>query len=302
MRQIGRRASEQGSGNGVTPAAPPRLASWLHRRLRAFELREWRLPAYAGLKGTALLFAATAIAGVVSAGRVEQVAGDIGRASGLVVDNVRISGQIETSEVAVLDRLELQPDTALPFIDVAAARARIETLPWVKQATLRKVYPSTLKITIEERAPIALWQHDQTLSVIDANGRVMGDAGEAHGQLLRLIGKGSEKRADEALALADAAPPFRDHVRAAMLVGERRWNLLLDNGVTLLLPEQDPKAALARIAALDESNGLLSKDIVSIDLRLDGRMYVRLTPDAAARRLAAIKEQEKIAKRKGASI
>ncbi|MBN8998653.1 MAG: FtsQ-type POTRA domain-containing protein, partial [Rhizobiales bacterium] len=156
MRQIGRRAT----GEGSEGTAPSRHVSWLYRRVRGFARREWTLPAHAGLKATVLLFIATGVAGVVAADRVGEVSADLGRASGLLVDNVRITGQIETSEVAVLDRLQLAPDSALPFIDVEAARARIETLPWVQQATLRKIYPSTLKITIDERAPFALWQHD----------------------------------------------------------------------------------------------------------------------------------------------
>lgn len=303
MRQISRRAKGQ-TGEGVAAsaaAAPSRLASWLRRRMKVVGRIDWRLPAYAGTKGLVLLFGATAVAGIVSAGRVDEVVGDFSRATGLVVDNVRISGQMETSEVAVLDKLQLQPDASLPFVDVDAARERIETLPWVQQASLRKIYPSTLKITIDERVPFAIWQHDQNLSVIDASGRVIGAANGSYGKLLRLVGKGADTRADEALALVDAYPAIRDRLRAAVLVSERRWDLVLDNGVTIMLPEEEPRSALDRVAAFDTSKELLSKDITVVDLRLGDRMYVRLSPDAAARRLAAIKEQEKLAKRKGAS-
>jgi cell division protein FtsQ len=303
LRQMNERANRQTgeAGAPASGAAPTRLASWFRRRLRTLDRQQWRLPRHAGLQGLALLFAATAIAGTVSAGRVDEFTADLGRATGLIVESVRITGQMETSEVAVLDKLELGPHAALPFIDVKSARDRIETLPWVQQATLRKVYPSTLKITIDERVPFALWQRDQTISVIDESGRVIGDAREMHGKLLRLVGKGADQRVDEALALANSIEAVRDHLKAAMLVSERRWDLLLDNGVLLKLPEENPQAALDRIGALDASNGLLSKDIVSVDLRLGDRMFVRLTPEAATRRLAAIKQQEKIAKRKGAS-
>ncbi|MCX5515945.1 cell division protein FtsQ [Kaistia algarum] len=303
MRQISRRKTGQ-TVEGLAASAgavPTKFASWFRRRMKVVERMDWRLPAHVGVKGLAVLFAATAIAGIVSAGRVDEVVGEVSHAAGLVVDNVRISGQMETSEVAVLDKLELNPDASLPFINVEAAKARIETLPWVQQATLRKIYPSTLKITIDERVPFALWQHDQSVSVIDQTGRVIGDAGEVHNGLLRLIGKGAETRVDEALSLVDPFPALRDRLKAAVLVGERRWDLVLDNGVTLMLPEEQPATALAQVAAFDASNGLLSKDIVSLDLRLGDRMFVRLSPDAAAKRLAAIKEQEKLAKRRGAS-
>ena len=304
MRQVvGGQADEQGGRGQIDGAAPAglRMPSWLHRRMKAVARLERQLPAHIGIELTALLFIATGIAGVVSAGRTGELVASLSNAGGLVVESVKITGQMETSEVAVLAKLQLPADASLPAIDVASARERIETLPWVQTASLRKVYPSTLKITIDERQPYVLWQHDQQLQVLDETGRVIGDASDAHRSLVRVLGDGAESRAAEALALADTAPAIRSRLKAAVLVGERRWNFVLDNGVTLMLPQDDPKAALARIAAFDQSDNLLGRDIVSLDLRLGDRMYVRLTPEAAARRDADLKEQAKLAKRKGAS-
>ncbi len=304
MRQVdGGQADGQGGRGQADIAAPAglRMPSWLHRKMKAVARIERRLPPHLGLELTALLFIATGVAGVVSAGRTSELVASLSNASGLVVESVKITGQMETSEVAVLQKLDLPADASLPAIDVASARERIETLPWVQTASLRKVYPSTLKITIDERQPYVLWQHDQQLQVLDETGRVIGDASDAHRGLVRVLGDGAESRASEALALADTAPAIRARLKAAVLVGERRWNFVLDNGVTLMLPQDDAKAALARIAGFDQSNNLLGRDIVSVDLRLGDRMYVRLTPDAAARRDADLKEQAKLAKRKGAS-
>lgn len=302
MRQVveGQVDGEGGRDEVATPAAP-RMPSWLHRRMKALDRMQRRLPAHVGLQLMALLFAATGAAGVIAAGRTGELIGSLSNAGGLVVESVKITGQMETSEVAVLDKLQLPPDASLPAIDVASARARIESLPWVQTASLRKVYPSTLKITIDERQPYVLWQHDQSLSVLDNTGRVIGDASDAHRDLVRVVGTGAEKRASEALALADSAPAIRARLKAAVLVGERRWNFVLDNGVTLMLPQDDPKAALQRIAGFDKDDNLLGRDIVSVDLRLGDRMFVRLSPEAAARREADLKEQAKLAKRRGAS-
>ncbi len=304
MRQVVEgQADEQGARATADIAAPTaqRMPSWLHRRLKSLARIERRLPPHIGLELTALLFIATGTVGVLSAGRTAELVATLSHAGGLVVESVKITGQMETSEVAVLEKLQLPADASLPAIDVASARERIETLPWVQTASLRKVYPSTLKITIDERQPYVLWQHDQQLQVLDETGRVIGDASDAHRSLVRVLGDGAEARAPEALALADTAPGIRARLKAAVLVGERRWNFVLDNGVTLMLPQDDPKAALARIAGFDQSDNLLGRDIVSVDLRLGDRMYVRLTPEAAARREADLKEQAKLAKRKGAS-
>ena len=286
---------------GPVRATSPRMPSWLVRRMRALDRLNSRLPAHIGLELAALLFIATGAWGVIAAGRTQELVNTLSASGGLVVDSVRITGQMETSEVAVLQKLQLPPDATLPSIDVEAARERIETLPWVQNASLRKVYPSTLKITIDERQPYVLWQHDQALSVLDKTGRVIGDAGDSHRNLIRVVGEGAETRAAEALALADTVPSIRDRLRAAVLVGERRWNFVLDDGVTLMLPQDDPKAALAKIGELDAKDNLLERDIVSVDLRLGDRMFVRLSPDAAAKRDVDLKEKAKIATRKGAS-
>jgi cell division protein FtsQ len=60
----------------------------------------------------------------------------------------------------------------------------------------------------------------------------------------------------------------------AARVGQRRWNLYLDNGITILLPEKNVAEALARLAALESSQHLLSKGVKSVDLRFSGRVIV----------------------------
>ncbi|MCX5578242.1 cell division protein FtsQ/DivIB [Kaistia terrae] len=304
MRQISPRSTKETAGDAPATemAAGLKLSPWLRRRIRTFSRINWRVPRHAGLKGTALLFAATGIAGIISADRVDETVTWLSSASGLAIESVKITGQTETSEIAVLNRLELPPEASLATFDLSSARERVETLPWVENATLRKVYPATLKITIDERKPYVLWQRDQTVSVIDEQGRVIGDASDTHFRdLIRVVGQGADKRAGEAIALAASASSIRSRLRAAVLISERRWNFMLDNGVTLMLPQEKPEAALAVIADLDARNGLLSKDVVSVDLRLGNRMFVRLTPEAAERRTVEIKEREKLAKRKGAS-
>lgn len=304
MRQISPRSTKETAGDAPATemAAGLKLSPWLRRRIRTFSRIDWRVPRHAGLKGTALLFAATGIAGIISADRVDETVTWLSSASGLAIESVKITGQTETSEIAVLNQLELPPEASLATFDLSSARERVETLPWVENATLRKVYPATLKITIDERKPYVLWQRDQTVSVIDEQGRIIGDASDTHFRdLIRVVGQGADKRAGEAIALAASASSIRSRLRAAVLISERRWNLMLDNGVTLMLPQEKPEEALAVIADLDARNGLLSKDVVSVDLRLGNRMFVRLTPEAAERRTVEIKEREKLAKRKGAS-
>ncbi|MCH7555160.1 MAG: cell division protein FtsQ, partial [Proteobacteria bacterium] len=55
----------------------------------------------------------------------------------------------------------------------------------------------------------------------------------------------------------------------------RRWNLRLDNGVDVELPEAGINAAWRRLADIERRHRLLSRDITAIDLRLPDRLVVR---------------------------
>jgi len=58
-------------------------------------------------------------------------------------------------------------------------------------------------------------------------------------------------------------------------MNERRWNLRIDNAIDVLLPEESPDAAWARLAALERANGVLKHDIQTVDMRLPDRLVLR---------------------------
>ena len=86
---------------------------------------------------------------------------------------------------------------------------------------------------------------------------------------------------------------FCSHVRAGVLVSERRWNLKLNNGVDVKLPETDPAAAAASLARLQREGRIIEKDIVAIDMRMPGRAIARLSEDAANARAEALARKPK---------
>jgi len=107
------------------------------------------------------------------------------------------------------------------------------------------------------------------------------------------VGQGAQTKAKEFLALLDRYPTMRDFVRASVLVGERRWNLRLKNGIDVRLPESDVAPALERLVVLDNEKNLITRDIVAIDLRLPDRVTVRLSEAAAQARIDALKDKQK---------
>ncbi len=260
--------------------------------MRFLSRLDWKLPRGAGLKALVLLFGATAIAGIVAGGHGRSVASAVTAWAGFGIQKVEITGQSETSEVNVLDALDLDTYPSLLTLDVDAARARVEDLPWVKSATLKKLFPDTLEIAIAERSPYAIWQLHGELVLIDNSGRVISHTvDERYAGLPRVVGEGAGDRAAAFEALIARFPDIASRTRAGVLVSERRWNVILDDGITLMLPAGDPEGALATVEKLDRAKSLLSRQIAAVDLRDDGKLIVRLTDEGVAAHLATLKER-----------
>lgn len=276
------------------------LPRFLRRPARMLARAEWRLPPFFGLKAAAAFFLGTAIAGVTLGGHVTTVVSAVTSWSGLGIQNVKITGQSETSEVDVLDRLDLGPYPSIVTFDVDAARDRVRTLPWVADATIRKLFPDTIEIAVSERTPYAIWQHGSALSLIDRDGALISNSvDDRYVGLPLVVGDGAADRVSEYTALLDRFPAFKPRVKAGALVSARRWNLVLTDGVEIMLPETGIDAALKEVIDADRDGGLLSRDIVAVDLRIPDRLVVRLSERAEIAREAALKEAEKLARKKG---
>ncbi|MFO1185659.1 MAG: cell division protein FtsQ/DivIB [Bauldia sp.] len=286
MRSLRQHHENSPGGVGRRGLVLPRL---LRRPLRFLSRLDVLAPRHAGLKGAGALILTTVVVGLVMGGHVQSVIASVTSDFGLAVEEIKITGQRETSELDVLAALALGGNASLATFDIAAARDRVEALPWVKQARLSKRYPSGLVVEISEREAFALWRHGSRVSIIDAEGLVLGEYLEERFAALPLVvGDGASMRAGELVALLDSFPSLKPRVKAAVLVADRRWNLVLRNGVEVWLPEAGTDAALRKVAALDESARLLDRDIARIDLRLPDRVVVGLTPMGLASRKAQL--------------
>jgi cell division protein FtsQ len=157
-----------------------------------------------------------------------------------------------------------------------------------------KLYPGRLMIEITERQAFALWQEAGRLSVIAADGALLEPyVSRRFLSLPLVVGKGADTQARDFLALLARYPQVNSVTRAAILVGERRWNLRLKDGLDIRLPEQDVGNALAALTKLDKEDRLFSKDIVAVDMRLPDRLVVQLSDDAAKAREDLFKDKKK---------
>ncbi len=204
---------------------------------------------------------------------------------GLRLRQVSVEGRDHTRATEILAALDLPQGSPLLALDPAAARERLESLPWVKEAAVERRFPDRVHLRLKERTPIALWdQGDGRFLLVDADGVPVSDDVRGYAALPVISGAGAPRAAADLFTMLAGEPALAGRVRAAVRVGERRWNLWFGavgaDGLEVRLPETDPAKALDRLARLDESDGLLERDLRVVDLRLPDRLVVRLNdPD-----------------------
>lgn len=211
--------------------------------------------------------------------------------AGLVVDDVLLRGRKEADKAQILAALGVERGTPILSFDPHVAQEALQRIPWIAAATVERRLPKTIHVSIVERTPIALWQHDHTLRLVDADGMVLSETNlERWRDLPMLVGADAPARAKELLTLLAAEPSIGERVEAAILVGGRRWDLKLDNGVDVRLPEKDMAAALRQLATVQQTNKVLERDIVAVDLRVPDRLVVQTSSAAADQRRAPQKK------------
>jgi cell division protein FtsQ len=199
------------------------------------------------------------------------------------VRDFRVTGASDALVQTIGRAVALVPGTSSLTLDVAAVQSRIAALGPVRSARVKLGPDGILRIAVEERIAEALWRDaDGALWLADREGVTIGPAGPraGHPALPVIIGEGAPAAMAEALALFRAVPELQPRLRAFIRVGQRRWDLALDRGLTIMLPEQGAEAALARIMALHYGEELLDRDLAVIDMRLGERPTLRMTPEA----------------------
>ena len=268
---------------------------------RVIALLERYLPHRAGVAATVLMLLGSAGFGIVKGGHVEELTSAlsdarnaIANSAGFRITAVAINGRKQLTQDEVLAIGGVNGRSSLLFLDAAVVRDKLKANPWIREATVLKLYPGQLQIDIVERSAFALWQQDGRLSVISDDGAVLESyVSRRFLSLPLVVGKGAETRARDFLALLARYPQVRAATKAAVFVGERRWNLRLKDGLDIRLPENDVGNALAALSKFDKEEKLFSRDIVAVDMRLPDRLTVQLSDDAAKAREELFKDKKK---------
>ncbi len=227
--------------------------------------------------GAALLFWARSDGSLES--RVSDAIGEIMAQPELTVTGVSLRGASAHLEREIGSLLPAEFPASAFSIDVKEIKRSIESLNVVESASVLIDPDGRIEISVVERSPVLIWRNGARLSLLGDGGLVIGETWNRNDYpALRLVaGTGADRAMSEALELYAALEPVGSAVRGLVRVGERRWDIVLDRSRRVLLPEDGPVQAANRLMELDRVDRILSREIALVDLRVSGRVKVRLT-------------------------
>jgi cell division protein FtsQ len=200
---------------------------------------------------------------------------------GLTVADITVEGRETTDRETILAALGAGPGTPILAVNPTRAREQLEALPWVRTAVIERRLPHTLYVRLVERKPLALWQHGSKLDLVDREGGVIPVARlDQFAKLPMVVGEGAAGHAAELLEMLASETDLAARVTAAVRVGDRRWNLRIDNAIDVLLPADGATSAWSQLARIERSSAILKRDVQTIDLRLPDRLVLRISPEA----------------------
>lgn len=274
-----------GRGGRVSqPSRRPRQSKGLMTQLLSYvplspELIHKLMTWFIGLIVAAMLWVAASFLGLPA--MVGAEISDLAGRAGFAVAKIEVRGLERMDEMPVSDIAVKYVDRSMLSVDLDKLRAEVMTLGWVKEARVSRRLPDALVVEVVERQPVAVWQHDGQLKLIDASGAALGSVDPDSIPDLPLVVGPQANRKTEALAkLMDAAPALKPMLAGATWIGNRRWDLRFQSGEQLLLPEGEAEAAAALVnfARMDGVDRLLGRGVLRFDMRDPSRFVLRLPP------------------------
>ena len=210
--------------------------------------------------------------------------------------SITLDGELSRSNLATV-RANALPRLAGNFFsfDLERGRAAFESVPWVRQAIVRRVWPNRLAVTLEEHRAVALWhglseKDSASEKLVNLQGEVFeANLGDVEDENLVTLA-GPEGSSAQVLALQRrlerTLAPMGLHIDSLKLSGRGSWHADLDGGAVLELGRGSEDEVIARgerfvrtiaqaTARFADTNGK-ARPLIAADLRHPDGYALRL--------------------------
>lgn len=210
---------------------------------------------------------------------LEKAIDDFSFAFGIELMHINIEGHrvVTKQQIIAATGLDYNKRYSLLRLSGDDIKEHVGSIEFVKNVEVQKQFPDTILLRITERAPVAFWQNDGEVRLIDSDGVVLTLSAakmKLFAGLPVMVGEEAVFHAKGLFEFLVSEPLLFKEVTAMSLVQDRRWDILLKSGVIIKLPETKPEQAWATLARLNAQHQLLEKQIKTIDLRLPDKLYI----------------------------
>ena len=206
-----------------------------------------------------------------------EASGNISKTVGLTVREVIVEGRSKTRKSVLLQALQVSEGDNILAINITEMKDRVNKLPWVKSARIERHFPNKISLTLFERTPMARWQTNRMLKLIDVHGDVIPIVDLTRfSNLPIIIGKNAPKIAGQILNTLSNEPHLFRRVKSLTLVSDRRWDVQLDNQINVHLPEKNPGKAWAHLATVEQGHNIFGDQVQGIDMRLENQLIIKI--------------------------
>lgn len=191
------------------------------------------------------------------------------------IKTIVFDGNDRIQDVFLLKASGLRYKSNILNVSINDVKKKLEDITWVKSVVVQRKLPDTVYVRVSERIPIAILQSKYKLYLVDVDGIVLENDGIGNcSNLPIVVGEGAAKEVAGFLHQLNKFPKIRNQLVFAVRVGNRRWNIRINKGITVKLPERELRYALSVLDEISDSNGFFNDDIEVIDLRMHDRIVL----------------------------
>ncbi|PPR76986.1 MAG: Cell division protein FtsQ [Alphaproteobacteria bacterium MarineAlpha2_Bin1] len=198
---------------------------------------------------------------------------------GLSIKNVQVTGLINSDRNSIENITKVIYGDATIFTDIGNIKQSLEKIDWIDIVEVKRVYPDKITINVREKSPFALWQNENELYLISNDGSVITKRNiNNYKNFPLVVGPDAPMHAGKLVKLLYSDLEIYKRVTASTRIGMRRWDILIDGRIKILLPENDYSQAWQKLIKLQKTKNILDRKILMIDFRDRNRLIIRLMP------------------------
>lgn len=218
-----------------------------------------------------LYFVIAIIMAVYFATRVIMVC--TGRSNLSYIRSLTISADIPNKDLtAIAAAAAVAPGTRAYGKTLEEINTRIANTPGVRNAATRRLASGNISIHVQLYQAVAQWTDGTQYYPLSADGTIVNKPTDTRNQNT-VVFRGTVP--NDISEITNTAHNMIGKLDYLEYIENRRWNLHTLEGITVMLPEKNPSAAIASLMIMDKNYKLLSKDIDVIDMRDDARILVK---------------------------